>query len=87
MLLSYIVLLIEEYSCKDASEKKLHSILSNFNLKVRYRIFTITNVKESCPLFRQKGLSTMQKVKITLGQSKQDIHCKRYSMKDLNPQL
>ena len=33
------------------------------NLEIRLRRLTFTNVKPSCPLFRQKGLSIEQKVK------------------------
>ena len=52
--------IVGKYSINDGSEKKLHSIL---NLEVRYRKFTMTNVKDICPLFRQKGLTVTQKVK------------------------
>ena len=41
-------------------EKKLHTIL---NLEIRYRKFTMTNVKDICPLFCQKGLTVEVKVK------------------------
>ena len=42
------------------TEKELHQSL---NLEIRLRRLTFTNVKPSCPLFRQKGLSIEQKVK------------------------
>ena len=41
-------------------EKQLHSIL---NLEIRYRKFTMTNVKDICPLFRQKDVTIENKVK------------------------
>ena len=52
--------LVEKFSMNDGAEKKLHSVL---NLEVRYRKFTMTNVKDICPLFRQKELTVEQKVK------------------------
>ena len=42
------------------SEKNLHKSL---NLEIRLRRLTFTNVKASCPLFCQKGLTIDQKVK------------------------
>ena len=41
-------------------EKNLHKSL---NLEIRLGRLTFTNVKASCPLFRQKGLTIDQKVK------------------------
>ena len=52
--------IVKKFSINNDSEKKLHAIL---NLEVRYRKFTMTNVKDVCPLFRQKGLTVAQKVK------------------------
>ena len=42
------------------SEKNLHKSL---NLEIRLCRLIFTNVKASCPLFRQKGLTIDQKVK------------------------
>ena len=52
--------LVEKYFLNDGVEKKLHSIL---NLEVRYRKFTMTNVKDNCSLFRQQGIALTEKVK------------------------
>ena len=52
--------LVEKYFLIDSVEKKLHSIL---NLEVRYRKFTMTNVKDNCSLFRQQGIALTEKVK------------------------
>ena len=41
-------------------EKKLHKAL---NLEIRFRKFTLTEVKSSCPLFRQKGLTSEEKLR------------------------
>ena len=48
------------------SEKSLHTVL---DLEIRFRKFTFFNVKATCPLFKQQGLSVHQKVKnlTTLG--------------------
>ena len=44
-----------------ASDKKqLHKLL---NLEIRYRKFNLTEVKSTCPLFRQKGLTITEKTK------------------------
>ena len=51
---------VQKYTTNDGVEKKLHSIL---DYEIRYRKFTMTNVKDSCPLFRQRGLSIETKVK------------------------
>ena len=40
-------------------EKKLHTAL---NPEIRFRKFTFTTVKETCPLFKQKKLTIPQKV-------------------------
>ena len=44
---------------KTTDEKKLHTAL---NLEIRFRKFTFTTVKETCPLFKQKKLTIPQKV-------------------------
>ena len=45
---------------KAENEKELHKCL---NLEIRFRKFTLNEVKSTCPLFRQKGLSIQLKVK------------------------
>ena len=40
-------------------EKHLNGAL---NLEIRFRKFTLTEVKDTCPLFKQKGLSVSQRV-------------------------
>ena len=42
-----------------SNEKSLHKAL---NLEIRFRKLTLTDVKATCPLFRQKGLTIYQKV-------------------------
>ena len=44
---------------KSIDDKELHKCL---NLEIRFRKFTLTEVKSSCPLFRQKGLSVQEKL-------------------------
>ena len=44
----------------DGEGKDLHKAL---NLEIRFRKLTLTEVKTTCPLFKQKGLSVAQKVK------------------------
>ena len=44
---------------RSGDDKELHKCL---NLEIRFRKFTLTEVKSSCPLFRQKGLSVQEKV-------------------------
>ena len=43
---------------KSGDDKELHKCL---NLEIRFRKFTLTEVKSTCPLFRQKGLSVQEK--------------------------
>ena len=42
------------------SDQALHAAL---NLEIRFRKFSFTTVKATCPLFKQRGLSIQQKVK------------------------
>ena len=51
---------VEKRRLNDGEEKALHSML---NLEIRYRKFTMTNVKDICPLFRQRGIDVDEKVK------------------------
>ena len=51
---------VNKFSDTSGDNKNLHSIL---NLEIRYRKFTMTNVKDSCPLFRQMNVSIETKVK------------------------
>ena len=44
----------------EVSEKLLHTSL---NLEIRLRKLTYTNIKTTCPLFKQKGLTIKQKVR------------------------
>ena len=43
-----------------SDEKQLHKLL---NLEIRFRKFILTEVKSTCPLFRQKGLTITEKTK------------------------
>ena len=52
--------LVDEKKKKKDKDKELHKAL---NLEIRFRKFTLTEVKNTCPLFRQKGLTVEQKVK------------------------
>ena len=51
--------LVGERSSEE-NEKEIHKCL---NLEIRFRKYTLNEVKKTCPLFRQKGLSVQQKVK------------------------
>ena len=50
---------LETLLSKFKDEKNLHKAL---NLEIRFRKFTLTEVKSTCPLFRQKGLTVEEKM-------------------------
>ena len=52
--------LVKEMSSGDEKETEIHKCL---NLEIRFRKYKLNEVKKTCPLFRQKGLSVQQKVK------------------------
>ena len=65
--------LVNERKCEEDDHKELHKSL---NLEIRFRKLSLTEVKNTCPLFRLKGLSVDQKVK--------NLESLIYSQLDLN---
>ena len=70
--------LVKEWS---VNEKELHKVL---NLEIRFRKLSLVDVKDTCPLFRQKGLSVQEKIKnLEILISSQLEFCALASMEDL----
>ena len=71
-----------EMLTKDLSsdEMTLHKAL---NLEIRFRKLSLTDVKDTCPLFRQRGLSINKKRNIKTLISSQLNFCALASMEDL----